>query len=384
MRAVDGPRYTTQTTTRLVPRVVYDAVSETTDVERVPSFMAPTSFWNARKPAGRLIDTANTPKAVAELKAAAAKTAPTINIERYSTAAPGVIVISKNDPDLVWEKLWLHRGGVQQSWQKPVQEIFDAEGFPLPRWFTEQADSDGACCVYVPDYEVEGPDGIYRGWYGEAWTITNTPSFALPAGYSYASGNANRIVGVDRCPGYVVDRPQYPKARSAYTNPKVQAVYQNRMGGWVCATATSLGAGLLTEEDCRRGVVNHALGLAVPDARRFDWTNRATFPWPAQASDGGNAALFLAEGMAITLPDDLELDPTWHPLLKLIVQGTRDFGSYIIDRTHSCLAWRGEPRIAPYRNGTPAWAILQRFPWERVQLMTPGRDAAPHPVALAT
>src|SRR6266851_2110722 len=76
------------------------------------------------------------------------------------------------------------------------------------------------------------------------------------------------------------------------------------------ATGLALLGGLITIAEQRRGVVNHALHIGLPETRRDHWA------WPAQRTDGEkinpNA---IPQGVTFRLPHDLDLDRIdWTPM----------------------------------------------------------------------
>jgi hypothetical protein len=139
------------------------------------------------------------------------------------------------------------------------------------------------------------------------------------------------------------------------------------------ATATSLPliGGLMTIAELQRGPIDHAIALAIPDARAKQYA------WPAQRSDGqATAQHSVPEGARFRLDPTLDLDALGlPPLVRNIAQAAQRYGVIVRDRGGS-VAFFGEdpapmgsdPYASLFGNVSPD-ALLRRFPWERLQLV---------------
>jgi hypothetical protein len=153
------------------------------------------------------------------------------------------------------------------------------------------------------------------------------------------------------------------------------------------ATATSLPllAGLVTFDDLRAGVIDHAVAGAVPEACRDDHM------FPAQRDDG-----VLVVPTCIPEGARLQLDPAYdveanlsHPITRMVARAAQRHGIIVRDVTHGNFAIDGQdPRtesVNPYVSGpgvggTPNGdqgflagsrpsELFRRFPWSRLRII---------------
>lgn len=140
------------------------------------------------------------------------------------------------------------------------------------------------------------------------------------------------------------------------------------------ASGTPLAPGLITPDELKAGVINHAVTLAIPKPLyRWYWT------WPAISSDGDSQDPYdIPEGARFRLPANLDL-------LKLgmtrtgyiIAKAVQKYGLIVDDRSSSVhfnaqdpVNLGSDPYPALFENKTPS-AALYNFPWVKLQaLMT--------------
>jgi hypothetical protein len=145
-------------------------------------------------------------------------------------------------------------------------------------------------------------------------------------------------------------------------------------------TATSLPfiGGQITAEELQRGEIGHAIGIALVDAEHFSVKS-----WPAHRSDGYNPQHKpnrIPEGLRLRLDPDLDVDKLkLHPVARIIARAAQKYGFVVWDKAGAIslrlenpksATARGEPDPYPALfKGTGASAILDGFPWDRLQFL---------------
>jgi hypothetical protein len=140
----------------------------------------------------------------------------------------------------------------------------------------------------------------------------------------------------------------------------------------VTASSVSMTAGLITAEDLRSGVIDHAISIATPDTAKGKWM------WPAQRSDGASTdPAALPEGARLRLDPKLDLDAgTMTPLVRMIAKAAQRYGLILRDRTWSVTTFYGEEFTGEdsslvsrlLENQYPNHA-LRAFPWDKLQVL---------------
>lgn len=145
-------------------------------------------------------------------------------------------------------------------------------------------------------------------------------------------------------------------------------------------TATSLPfiGGQITAEELTRGEIKHVIGISLVEAERAQ-----IFSWPAHRSDGlnpNNASNRIPEGLRIRLDPNVNVDAlNMHPMGKVIAKAAQKYGFVVWDKA-GAISIRAQNRYSyavlgqpnPYDalfNRTPAYAILNGFPWDRLQFL---------------
>ncbi len=295
-------------------------------------FYSPQSCWNAPVDPGAPLDP-DSPEIVAafarlvdsELEA---KAGPSINTTSYSVP---IYTVPADQPTV--------RVTLDTPSAPALQEAWNA--VPLPADAHPAAGSDGTLVVWQPSTDklwdfwraVRRPGGWHASWGGATQNV------------STASG----IQGPESWPG----------AKSSWGT-----------------SATSMGVvgGLITLEDLERGVINHALEMAIPNARA------GVFAAPAQRSDGRTAdPLALPEGAHLRLDPELDLMALHLPPLTLaLARAAQRYGIFVTNLAANVSFFAQDPTPTgsePYRGpggffeGSFPQALLSRFPWSHLQLL---------------
>jgi len=146
------------------------------------------------------------------------------------------------------------------------------------------------------------------------------------------------------------------------------------------ATATGLPflGGQITAEEIQRGVIPHVLGIALVDC-----ADSKDFSWPATRSDGSNPKKEpnrIPEGLRFRLDPNVDVDALdMHPVGKTIARAAQKYGFVVWDKAGAISLRAQNPKSYtkldkrdPYPallKGRPAYAILNGFPWEKLQFL---------------
>jgi hypothetical protein len=131
---------------------------------------------------------------------------------------------------------------------------------------------------------------------------------------------------------------------------------------------------VVTLDDLRRGRIDHALALAVPNPCG------TTFSWPAQRTDGSSTAPdCMPEGAHLRLDPTLDISKlNVPPVTRMLAQAAQRYGIVVRDRTnHETTFFAEDPTPSGTRlhgpdglyGGVPPWEFVPRFPWSRLQLL---------------
>ncbi len=142
----------------------------------------------------------------------------------------------------------------------------------------------------------------------------------------------------------------------------------------VPATSLALAGGLITLEDLRRGEIDHAVAISIPDARADTWA------LPAQRSDGtSRSPQALPEGAHLRLDPKLDVAKLAIPhLTMLIAQAAQRYGLVVRDTSPNVGFYAEDPTPTgndPYSGpggyfeGRTAEAIAAAFPWSQLELL---------------
>jgi hypothetical protein len=300
---------------------------------------APDSVWNAPLSASARLDPTSRARMTwfdAEVNSEITRgIGPWISETSYSTP---LYTVPASQPDV---RVTLDTG----SWGAPLRAAL-RQGVPIPPNARPAAGTDGHLTIWQPSTD--------RLW--EFWKAVK-----LRDGWHASWGGAMRHVS--RNPGY-------------YTGSSWTGLSASQGWNWG-STATSLPviAGTILIDELRRGRIDHALALAIPDACA------GSFTWPAQRTDGGDpGANCLPEGAHLRLDPNLDLSTlSLPPITRLLAEAAQRYGIVVRDRTHHAVGFYAEdptrtgadPYSGPtgFYGGLRPWNFLPQFPWDRLQLL---------------
>jgi len=171
---------------------------------------------------------------------------------------------------------------------------------------------------------------------------------------------------------------------------KWQACWGGRMqnasrgdGAWPSfygTTATGLPflGGQITAEELQRGEIRHAIGISMVELEASNVVS-----WPAKRSDGWNpknAPDRIPEGLRFRLDPAVDVDALkMHKMGKVIAKAAQKYGFIVWDKAGAISLRAQNPKSYtamgqpdPYPalfRGTPPYAILEGFPWEKLQFL---------------
>lgn len=139
------------------------------------------------------------------------------------------------------------------------------------------------------------------------------------------------------------------------------------------ATATGLPllGGLVTFADLKRGYINHALAISIVETERASWT------WPAQRTDGGTTgADAIPEGMRFRLDPSLDIAKLdLPPIDRMLAQAAQKYGLVVRDKG-GAVVFYGQDPVTESSNPWPAAFgdqypdnVLRLFPWSHLQAL---------------
>lgn len=281
---------------------------------------SPRSVWNTPlNPGGGLHPRSDA--IVAELiRQKDAYGGPWMNIEQYSVpiyrVGPKVRRVRVQEPADVF-----HRRGSTFRWSSPI---------PVPDRARPSAGLDQHVVVWQPS-----SDTMWEFW-----------GFQRTGGRLTAKAGA-RILRVSRSPGIV------------------EAPYG--------ATASGLpaAAGVVTERDIRRGRIDHAIAIAIPEPLR----ERLTLP--ATRTDGWSENPDAPmEGQRFRLDPSLDIASLrLHPLVRMVAVAAQRYGIIVRDKSGAVVFYGEDPRGLgrnPFTRilaGADRKAIFEAFPWNRLQAL---------------
>jgi hypothetical protein len=294
------------------------------------AIFAPTSFWYQPIP----MDAPLHPKSAdftAEFLRQIKAYYGNVTINTGSFASPVYVVPADTPPVAVafWD--CQHKGYADKSLVRQWSEV------PMPGYAQSASGSDAEMTIYQPS-----TDTIW-----EFWQARNKDG-AWQACWGGRLQNASKSDGI------------WPK------------------GYGTTATGLPFLGGQITAEELQRGEIRHAIGISLVDVERW-----YTFSWPANRSDGYNPTHIpnrIAEGQRFRLDPTIDVDALKiHPVAKIIAKAAQKYGFVVWDKAGSISLRAQNPKSYtvlgkpdPYRalfNGTPQYAILNGFPWSRLQFL---------------
>lgn len=294
------------------------------------AIFAPTSFWYQAIPKDAPLDpdSANlTKEFLRQMKAYYGNV--TINTSAY--ASPVYVVPADTPPVAV--EFWdcQHKGYADKSLVQQWSEV------PMPAYAQSASGTDAEMTIYQPStdtiwefWQARNKDGVWQACWGGRLQHASKSNGIWPKGYG------------------------------------------------TTATGLPFLGGQITAEELQRGEIRHAIGIALVDVERW-----ALFSWPANRSDGYNPTNTpnrIAEGQRFRLDPTIDVDALKiHPVAKIIAKAAQKYGFVVWDKAGSISLRAQNPKSYtvlgkpdPYRalfNGTPQYAILDGFPWSRLQFL---------------
>lgn len=286
-----------------------------------PRPFAPSSFWNARLGDNEALDPASD-LLIDDLQRQLLLGPPWINTTSYSTP---VYEVPADQPTVRVELIDAAR--VDPDLQKAWEEV------PLPADAKPAQGTDGTVVVWQPSTDTM--------W--EFWRLARTGDGGWRAEYG------GRMRNLSRNPGH-------------YTEPH----------DWG-ASATSLPwlGGLMRVSELRASRIDHALAMAIPQARANTWS------FPAQRTDGRSLLPnVLPLGARLRLDPKLDLDSLSLPQpTRAIAEAAQKYGIVLRD-TAGTVAFYGEDVGGAAYYGTGGIfagvfpdVLLTLFPWDRLQVL---------------
>lgn len=150
----------------------------------------------------------------------------------------------------------------------------------------------------------------------------------------------------------------------------------------VSASSLAIAGGLITFEDLRRGRIDHALVISVPNVRA------GVFAAPARRTDGTSTSpLSLPEGAHLRLDPRLNLHALHLPHMTLMLaEAAQRYGIFVGDFSPNVAFYAQDPTPTgadPYAGphgyfaGLNPSQLLAAFPWAHLQLLRMALHVAP-------
>lgn len=306
-------------------------VASTVDSLPTDSIFAPTSFWYApipvdaplhRNSAGFLADFLRQKKAYYG----------SVSIATTSWASPVYVV--GTDVPTVKVRQWFCLKDYQQP-NTPLAAQWEA--VPIPAYAEPARGSDAEMTIYQP-----ATDTIWEFWQ------------ARKSGGQWEACWGGRMQNASKSDG------RWP------------TIYGTT------ATGLPFLGGQITAEELRRGEIRHAIGIALVEAEAA-----SVVSWPARRSDGWNpqkAPNRIPEGLRFRLDPAVNVDALpMRPAGKVIAKAAQKYGFVVWDkggaigiRSQNPKSYTLQGLPDPYPElfgGAPAYAILEGFPWQRLQFL---------------
>jgi hypothetical protein len=313
------------------------ALDQTVETRPPFRFFSSTSFWNEPVPANAPVDpnsAAIVKEFDAEIAAAgvAKKGQPYINTTSWSVP---IYTVPRTQATVKVTQLASYGSKVNSA----LQAAWDA--VPLPPGAKPAAGTDRDLVVWQPS-----TDSLW-----EFWGLEKTGE-----GWQAKWGGAMDSASTD--PG-VYGPEAWPGAQT----------------GWgVSATSLSVAGGLITLEDLELGQINHALAVAIPNARSGEYSA------PAQRTDGySTEPLSLPEGAHLRLNPNLNLASLHLPHLTLMLaEAAQRYGIIVRDSAVNVAFCAQDPTptgtnpytgAQGYFEGKTPTQLLASFPWAYLEVL---------------
>jgi hypothetical protein len=176
---------------------------------------------------------------------------------------------------------------------------------PLPGSFEPAEGSDKSAIIYRPS-----TNELWELWLAQPTEQTTVDSAGdiVP---EWSAGWGGHMTNVSGNPGYFLEDPNFPDLKWGLSATKIAV----------------LGL-IITIEEQRVGVINHALTLATTT------TSSDGFVFPAQTGDGWSPGALVKEGMIFRFPASLNLDALGlTPYGLMIARAIQNYGMVLTDTT---------------------------------------------------
>lgn len=224
------------------------------------------------------------------------------------------------------------------------------EEVPIPAGARASEGTDGNLVVYQPSTDTT--------W--EFWRFTREAD-------GFHADWAGRVTGLRDSPGWYRDG----------WDPATGAAIERAHWGVTATGLVKLG-GLMTVRELQRGEVDHALAVAIPEARR------GVFAWPATGTDGlSTDPDAIPEGARFRLDPAVDVEALdVPPMTRVMARAAQRYG-LIVNNQGGAVSFHAEDMTRlpsdPYpellHGLTPAH-IAHAFPWEHLQAIAPEDPAA--------
>ncbi|MET3109490.1 hypothetical protein AAKU67_004420 [Oxalobacteraceae bacterium GrIS 2.11] len=312
------------------PKVALTATSPGTTAVMTDSVFAPSSFWYTPLPLNAPLDV-NSKNYVAEFLRQKQAYYGNVNINTNSYTSP--VYIAPSNAPTVKVTYWncQHKTYIDKNLAAQWAAV------PIPANAVPSAGADGEMTIYQPSTQT-----LWEFW------------------------QARKVNGEwEACWG------------GEMKNTKSS---EGIWSAWYGTTATGLPflGGQITAEELQRGEIRHAIGIALVDVEKY-----SIFSYPAMRSDGYNplnAPNRIPEGTRFRLDPTINVDALkMHPVAKIIAKAAQKYGFVVWDksgaialRAENSLSYTSIGLVNPYTalyNGTPSYALLNGFPWDKLQFL---------------
>ena len=153
---------------------------------------------------------------------------------------------------------------------------------------------------------------------------------------------------------------------------KKEAVFPSGFGA--SASGLAIAPGMITVDDVRRGKIEHAMIIGVPESKADE------FSWPANRTDGlSHDEHAPVQGQRLRLRSDIDLDSyNLTPVGRMVAEAAQKYG-FVVTDTAGAVAITGEATDAIVRDGGEdpwdrylgdgAWSTLRDFPWHEIEAL---------------
>lgn len=139
------------------------------------------------------------------------------------------------------------------------------------------------------------------------------------------------------------------------------------------ASGTVIAGGMVTIDEFRRGEINHAVAVGVPDAKA------GMYSWPAQRTDGAASGDVVMEGQRLRLDPSLDLSQyPMTPVARMIATAAQKYGLIITDHSGVVAVGTEAGLLQASRTGKNPWddllagaphEAMKGFPWHKLQAL---------------